>query len=62
MKEFLQERKTPVKGDKYVVRFVKAISGKGLAVQICSSIFGFIQISEITDSIVGCVMEYQTQN
>jgi hypothetical protein len=44
IKEALKERKPPVKGELYVVRFVKAVSGKGLAVQVSPSIssYGFI--------------------
>lgn len=45
------------KGDLAVVRLVKGTSGKGVTVQITPSQFGFIELSEITDDLVGNVIE-----
>lgn len=38
------------------MRYVKAVHGKGITVQINEKIFGFIEISEITDDIIGNVL------
>lgn len=45
------------KGDLLVVRLVKGISGKGITVQLSASQFGFIEMAEITDDLVGSVIE-----
>lgn len=38
-----------------LVRYVKTVAGKGIAVQVSEKVFGFIEISEITDEILGDV-------
>ena len=39
-----------------VARLVKGVNGKGITVQISQSQFGFIEMAEITDDIVGSVI------
>ncbi len=41
-----------------VARFVKAVNGKGITVQISEKTFGFIEIVEISDEIIGNICEY----
>jgi len=43
------------KGELVVVRFVKAIKGFGVTVQLDQKTFGSIELSEITDDITGNV-------
>lgn len=45
-----------------LVRYVKTVPGKGIAVQVSEKIFGFIDICEITDEILGDVCGNQGQN
>lgn len=45
------------KGDLFVVRLVKGVHGKGVTVQLDAKTFGFIEICEITDDLVGNVIE-----
>lgn len=49
------------KGDLSIVRFVKAVQGKGITVQLSQQTFGFIPICEVTDDIVGRVLDTQLQ-
>lgn len=46
------------KGDLVVVRFVKVIKGRGITVQVEDGVFGFIEIAEITDEVIGNVFNY----
>ncbi len=39
------------------MRLVKGINGKGITVQLSTSQFGFIEMAEITDDLVGSVIE-----
>jgi len=49
----LGKKRPPLKdGELVVVRFVKAIPGKGVTVQITESEYGFIDITEISDGLV----------
>ena len=41
---------------------MKAVNGKGITVQINDKTFGFIEISEVSDDIIGRVCDYQSQN
>jgi predicted RNA-binding protein with RPS1 domain len=41
-----------------VARFVKAIKGRGITVQVNEDTFGFIEIVEITDDITGNIFSY----
>ena len=41
-----------------LVRFVKAVNGKGITVQLDDKTFGFIEICEITDDVVGTVCNH----
>lgn len=52
-----QEEKKSKKGDLFVVRLVKAINGKGITVQLTPTLYGFIELCEITDDLVGSVLE-----
>lgn len=56
-----QSKSKPQKGDKVLVRFVKAVNGKGITVQLDDKTFGFIEICEITDDVVGTVCNHQLQ-
>jgi len=41
---------------------VKAVNGKGITVQINENTFGFIEICEITDDIIGVICQHQMEN
>ena len=45
------------KGDVRVVRYVKGVTGKGVTVQITSNLYGFIEMAEITDDLIGSVLD-----
>ena len=45
------------KGDLFVVRLVKGVHGKGVTIQLDAKTFGFIELCEITDDLVGNVIE-----
>lgn len=49
------------KGDLFVARLVKGANGKGVTVQISPNQFGFISMAEITDDLVGSVIETLSQ-
>ena len=49
------------KGDLVVARLVKGVNGKGITVQISQNQFGFIEMAEITDDLVGNVIETLSQ-
>jgi len=44
-----------------VARLVKGVNGKGITVQITPTHFGFIEMAEITDDLVGSVIETLSQ-
>jgi len=46
------------RGDLVTARFVNGVRGKGITVQIDPKTYGFIELSEITDALVGNVVEY----
>ena len=48
-------------GDLFVARLVKGANGKGITVQISPNQFGFIEMAEITDDLVGSVIETLSQ-
>ena len=45
------------KGDLVVARLVKGVNGKGITVQTAPNQFGFIEMAEITDDLVGSVID-----
>lgn len=45
-----------------MARFVKAIAGKGVTVQIQDNLFGFVEIAEITDDVSGDVLDILVKN
>jgi hypothetical protein len=45
------------KGDVRVVRYVKGVTGKGVTVQITPNLYGFIEMAEITDDLIGSVLD-----
>ena len=49
------------KGDLFVARLVKGVNGKGITVQVTPTQFGFIEMAEITDDLVGSVIETLSQ-
>ncbi len=53
----VKEKSKLNKGDLVVARLVKGVNGKGITVQINSSTYGFIDMAEITDDLVGSVIE-----
>ncbi len=57
----VNEKSKLSKGDLAVVRLVKGLNGKGVTVQISKSQFGFIEMAEITDDLVGSVIETLSQ-
>lgn len=44
-------------GDLTVARLVKGVNGKGITVQTAPTQFGFIEMAEITDDLVGSVID-----
>ena len=55
------EKAKLAKGDLVVARLVKGVNGKGITVQLTPTHFGFIEMAEITDDLVGNVIETLSQ-